>query len=154
MSVRQLFRTDETRHRVPPFAVLQDTARRSDPEAGREIVRVGPAADFNWGAPLPPMTMQEIAEQEPAEWETTAAPLPLTDPVALIEHAWQMAVTPLLELLAEPEPDTDWHDKLLGVEAVACREISQLSTALVASTNQSLDRVAAAAAEAQTAVEL
>lgn len=38
----------------------------------RETVRQGPAAVFNWGAPLQQKSMAEIAAMEPAEWETTA----------------------------------------------------------------------------------
>lgn len=46
------------------------------------------------------------------------------DPAALIAHAWWIIIAPLMAALAEPEPDTDWADKVRGVAAITARRIS------------------------------
>lgn len=47
------------------------------------------------------------------------------DPAALIQHAWQMALAPLEQLLHDPLPDTDWTDVLAGAEANTFRMCSR-----------------------------
>lgn len=71
--------------RVPTFEEVRVTTREQDRE-----VTSGPAAVFDWGAPLPPMTMQEIAAQEPAEWETTGSIARNPDPTPDLRAAVAM----------------------------------------------------------------
>lgn len=42
---------------------------RHHPKPDSDVVRRGPAAVFDWGVPLKPMTMTQIAAQPAAEWE-------------------------------------------------------------------------------------
>lgn len=78
----------DDRPRVPSFAEVRQTT--------------GPAAEFDWGFTLQPMTMAEIAALEPAEWET--APMQAPD---LLGFAAE-----LRELLDQPSPATNWLSKL------------------------------------------
>jgi hypothetical protein len=127
VSLLEKFRTDErpAPPRVPSFEEVRLTTREQD--RGDRDVTSGPAAGFDWGFALKPMTMAEIAALPAAEWETEAASVLPTDPAALMAHAWRMAWAPIEALLADPEPDTDWADALHGVEVEVTRWFSNVT---------------------------
>lgn len=108
--------------RVPTFEEVRVTTREQDRE-----VTTGPAAGFDWGFALKPMTMAEIAALPAAEWETAPTTALPTDPAALMAHAWRLAWAPIETLLADPEPDTDWADALHCVEVEVTRWFSNVT---------------------------
>lgn len=93
----------------------------------REAI-TGPTAVFDWGAPLKPMTMTQIAAQPAAEWEysdrdATRVAEEIAENLAAIgaerdrigTHTVAMALMPVAAQLDEPLPGTNWAADLSAV---------------------------------------
>ena len=51
-------------------------------------------------------------------------------PAEQLRHAWTMTLAPLHDLLAEPEPVTDWAAIVRGIQARALRNLTRVSAGI------------------------